>query len=59
MEIVKKSKKPAHSRALYVILTKLVRNKINDGTFSSTIKNGNGVFSAILIKNGINVVEVH
>jgi uncharacterized protein YbbK (DUF523 family) len=33
-------------------------NKIYDGTFSSTLKKGNGVFTAILIKNGIEVVEV-
>ena len=33
-------------------------NKIYDGTFSSTLKNRNGIFSALLIKNGINVVEV-
>ena len=33
-------------------------NKIYDGTFSTTLKKGNGVFSTLLIKNGIEVEEV-
>ena len=33
-------------------------NKIYDGTFSSTLRKGNGIFSTLLIKNGINVIEV-
>jgi uncharacterized protein YbbK (DUF523 family) len=31
---------------------------IYDGTFSSTLKPGNGVFAALLIQNGIEVIEV-
>ena len=33
-------------------------NKIYDGTFSSTLKKGDGIFSALLLKNGIKVIEV-
>jgi uncharacterized protein YbbK (DUF523 family) len=33
-------------------------NKIYDGSFSSTLKKGSGVFSALLIKNGIEIIEV-
>ena len=33
-------------------------DKIYDGTFSSTLRKGNGIFSALLIKNGIKVIEV-
>ena len=32
--------------------------KIYDGTFSSILIKGNGIFSALLIKNGIHVIEV-
>ena len=31
--------------------------KIYDGTFSSKLKNGNGVFTALLIRNNITVIE--
>jgi uncharacterized protein YbbK (DUF523 family) len=33
-------------------------NKIYDGSFSSILKKGNGIFSALLIKNGIKIIEV-
>lgn len=32
--------------------------KIYDGSFSSTIRRGNGIFSVLLIRNGIEVIEV-
>lgn len=32
--------------------------KIYDGTFSCTLKDGNGVFAQILIDNGIKVIDV-
>ena len=34
------------------------KNKIYDGTFSSTLRKGNGIFTALLIKNGVEVIEV-
>jgi uncharacterized protein YbbK (DUF523 family) len=33
-------------------------SKIYDGSFSSTLKNGNGIFTALLIMNKIKVVEI-
>ena len=33
-------------------------NKIYDGTFSSKLKQGNGIFSALLMENGIKVIEI-
>ena len=32
--------------------------KIHDGSFSGTLRSGNGIFSALLIQHGIEVVEV-
>jgi len=32
--------------------------KIYDGSFSSNLKRGNGIFSALLIKNNIKIIEV-
>jgi len=32
--------------------------KIYDGSFSSTLKHGNGIFSALLIKNNVKIIEV-
>jgi len=33
-------------------------NKIYDGTFTSTIRRGNGIFTALLIMSGIDVTEI-
>lgn len=32
--------------------------RIYDGSFSSTIKRGNGIFTELLVRNGIEVIEV-